>query len=258
MITDTPRSLARQRNLILAVLLGLAISAWVLLIRQSTGRHEPMGLTMGMSAPAFVLFWGVMMVAMMFPAAAPMILMFARVQANKRAQEQAYVPTWIFAGGYLLVWILSGLLAWVAASGLEAAAEQSMWLMEHSVRIGGALLLLAGLYQLTPLKHICLAKCRTPLGFILQSWRDGPVGALRMGIEHGLYCLGCCWHLFLILFPLGIMNVVWMGLITLLIFAEKTLGKDYWISRLAAVSLIVVGATAIVFPSILSVFGSSR
>src|SRR5258707_7702007 len=137
MATDTPRPLARQRNLILAVLLGLAITAWVLLIQQSMGRHEPMGLTMGMSAPVFVLFWGVMMVAMMFPAAAPMILMFARVEGNKRAQEQAYVPTWIFAGGYLLVWTLSGLLAWAAAARLEAAAQKAMWVLGPSGPIRG-------------------------------------------------------------------------------------------------------------------------
>src|SRR4051812_35010534 len=124
MANHNPRSLTRERNLILIVLIGLASAAWIALIRQSVAT-EKMGLTMGMSGPVFVVFWVTMMVAMMFPAAAPMVLTFARVQANKRAQLQAFVPTWIFVGGYLVVWALPGVLAWVVARWTENAAAQS-------------------------------------------------------------------------------------------------------------------------------------
>ena len=256
MTTNNPPPLTRERNLILIVLLGLAVAAWVLIIWQSMAQNGPMGLTMGMSGPVFVVFWVVMMVAMMFPAAATMTLTFARVQANKRAQEQPFVPTWIFVGGYLLVWTIPGVLAWAAARWLENVAGQSMWVMDNTARISGGLLLLAGLYQLTPLKHACLTKCRHPLTFILQSWRDGSIGAVRMGVEHGLFCLGCCWPLFVILFPLGIMNVAAMALITLVIVAEKSWAWGLWVSRLAAVFLIGVGAARIVFPSVWAIFGA--
>src|SRR5207248_6907320 len=127
------------------------------------------------------------------------------------------------------------------ALGAERLAGQSMWLMTNAPRIGGALLVVAGLYQLSPLKHICLSKCRTPLQFILSSWRDGYGGAFRIGFVHGAYCLGCCWLLFVILFPLGIMNIAVMALLTALIFAEKALPIGRQISQLAGVGLIVYG-----------------
>jgi predicted metal-binding membrane protein len=193
----------------------------------------------------------------MFPAAAPMILTFARVQASKRAQMQAFVPTWIFVVGYLVVWAQPGVLAWAAARWTENAAAQSMWLMENGARLSGGLLVLAGLYQLTPLKHRCLAKCRSPLDFILGEWRDGRIGAMRMGMKHGLYCLGCCWHLFVILFPLGIMNITGMALVTLLIFIEKTVAGGHWVSRLTAVPIIIIGAVVMVYPSAAVMFGST-
>jgi predicted metal-binding membrane protein len=143
-----------------------------------------------MSAGLFIAIWAVMMVAMMFPAAAPMILMFGAIYASKRRQEQPYVPTWIFVSAYLLVWVLSGVVAYVLAIEVEKLAGQSMWLMENAARIGGAILVIAGLYQLSPLKNVCLSKCRTPLQFLLTSWHDGYAGAVRMGIEHGALLAG--------------------------------------------------------------------
>lgn len=247
--------LPRERGLILGALLVLAAAAWGLLIWQAgaAGGEGMMGggPTMGLGAPLFLAIWVAMMVAMMFPTAAPMILAFAAVAAGKRRRGQAFVPTWVFVAAYLVVWTLFGALAYALALGAEGLAGRSMWLMEHGARFGGGLLVLAGLYQLSPLKRACLAKCRTPLQFILTSWRDGRGGAFRMGLEHGAYCLGCCWLLFAILFPLGIMNVALMALITLLIFAEKSWPVGPRVAQAVAVALIAYGALVIVAPRLL-------
>jgi predicted metal-binding membrane protein len=244
--------LARERALILALLLGLSVAAWVVLVWQAgVMRGGAMGLTMGMSGLLFLAIWVVMMVATMFPAAATMILMFAHIAAGRRQRAQAFVPTWVFVGGYLLIWTLVGVLAYALAVLADRAAGQSMWLMANASRIGGVLLIAAGLYQLSPLKTVCLARCRTPTQFIMTSWRDGYGGALRMGIEHGAYCVGCCWLLFLILFPLGMMNIVALGLLTALIFAEKALPIGVAASRFAAAALLVYGLVVLVLPAAL-------
>ena len=252
MATPPSYPLPRERNLILASLLILAAAAWLIVIAQARASAEAtIGLTMGMAAPLFVAIWIVMMVAMMFPTAAPMILMFARIAAGKRERGQAFVPTWVFVAAYLVVWTLFGIVAYLVAIGVEALAQQTMWLMDNAARIGGIVLTIAGLYQISPLKRSCLTKCRSPLSFIMGSWRDGYGGAFRMGLEHGAYCLGCCWLLFVILFPLGVMNVAVMALLTLLIFAEKSLPTGPQIAKLTAAALIVYGALVIFMPSAL-------
>jgi len=250
----TTPMLQRERYLILGGLLILSALAWVLLIWQARMMSsQVMGLTMGMSALLFISIWIVMMVAMMFPTAAPMILMFSKIYTSKRQQELPFVPTWVFVSAYLLVWSLCGVVAYPLAVGIEQLAGQSMWLMDNAARLGGVVLLLAGLYQLSPLKDICLSKCRTPLQFILSSWHDGYGGAFRMGLEHGAFCLGCCWLLFVILFPLGIMNIAVMALVTALIFAEKALPIGRQISKLAGAGLIVYGALIMFLPAALPV-----
>jgi predicted metal-binding membrane protein len=244
----------RERKLILGLLLILVAASWALLFWQSVAMNNQamgMGLTMGMSAVLFIVIWVVMMIAMMFPTAAPMILMFTRVYAGKRQLGQAFVPTWVFVGAYLLVWTLFGVVAYPLALLAERLAAQSMWLMSNASRISGALLVLAGLYQLSPLKHMCLTKCRTPLQFILSSWRDGYGGAFRMGFVHGVYCLGCCWLLFVLLFPLGIMNIAVMALLTALIYAEKSFPLGRQISQIAGVALIVYGVIVLFMPAAL-------
>lgn len=249
--------LARQRTLILALLLALAALAWAALVWQSragvTGGMAmgATGLTMGMSTALFLTTWIVMMVAMMFPTAAPMVLMFARISAGKREQGQPFVPTWVFVGAYLLVWAVAGVVAYVAALAADGMAERSAWLTEHAAQLGGIVLILAGGYQVTPLKRLCLTKCRTPLAFIIGSWRDGYRGALRMGVEHGLFCLGCCWLLFVLLLPLGMMNIGAMALLTALIFAEKALPVGVAVSRAAAAGLLAYGALVVIVPAAL-------
>lgn len=247
MANSRPLPLARERALILALVLGLSLTAWALLVWQAGAlRGGAMGLTMGMSGLLFLGIWVVMMVATMFPAAANMILMFDRIAAGKRQRAQAFVPTWVFVSGYLLVWTVFGALAYLLALAIDRMAGQSMWLMANASRIGGGVLIAAGLYQLSPLKSACLTQCRTPTQFIMTAWRDGTAGALRMGIEHGVYCVGCCWLLFLILLPLGMMNIVALGLLTALIFAEKALPIGVLAGRIAAFALIGYGLAVIV------------
>lgn len=244
--------LVRERNLILALLLGLSAVGWVILVWQGMARSgTAMGLTMGMGVFVFLAIWVAMMSAMMFPSASPMILMFAAVSAGKRRQARAFVPTWIFVSGYLLVWTLFGALAYVAATAVDHVAARVPWLMDNGGRIGGLVLIIAGLYQLTPLKNVCLGKCQTPTQFVMTSWRDGYGGAVRMGIEHGVYCLGCCWALMAILFPLGMMNIVALGLVAAFVFAEKVLPIGRMLSKIAAVALIGYGLAAVITPAVL-------
>ncbi len=243
--------LPRERKLILGSLLVLAGASWGILVWQRAMMDEEMGLTMGMGAPLFLAMRVAMMVAIMFPTAAPMILTFTRVHAGKRQRGQAFVPTWVFVTSYLLVWTVSGAVAYGAAVAGEELADHWMWLMDNAARIGGGVLVVAGLYQLSPLKRACLSKCRTPMSFILGSWREGYGGSFRMGLEHGVYCLGCCWLLFVILFPLGVMNVAAMALITLLIFAEKSLAVGRQVGQAGAIALVVYGALVLFLPDAL-------
>lgn len=193
---------------------------------------------------AFIVAWAVMMAAMMFPAAAPMILLFRSVAIRRQAAGTAFVPTWVFVAGYLLVWIAVGVLTWGVIQLLsdvvsrQALATRATW----GPRALGAVLIVAGLYQLTPLKLVCLDHCRSPFAFVMQHWRDGYGGALRMGIVHGLYCLGCCWALFAVLVAAGVMSLAWMLLLTLVIFAEKVLPGARRASAAVGVAFIVLGA----------------
>jgi predicted metal-binding membrane protein len=247
---------ARQRNIILAALVALAATSWAALAWQA-GRADTgamMRATMGLTAPLFLAFWVVMMAAMMFPAAAPMILTFASIQAARRRQGQAFAPTCLFVAGYMAVWTAMGVVAYAAAVAGEALVAWAGWPARTVAQWGGAMLILAGLYQLTPLKSLCLSKCQSPISFIMTSWRDGAGGAWRMGIAHGLYCLGCCWPLFAILFPLGMMNLWAMTILTILIFGEKTRAWGNGIARGASAALVLYGAAVLVDPPLLPTF----
>ena len=241
--------------MLLFVLLALSAVGWALVIWQSAvmDSHDQMGLdlTMGMAAPLFLVMWMAMMVGMMFPASAPMILAFARTQAPKRHQGLAYTPTWLFIAPYLAVWTAFGAIGYGVAAGVDGLVDDSMWAMDNLPRFAGGLLVVAGIYQLSPLKRVCLARCRSPLSFMLRYWRDGRWGAVTMGLRHGMFCLGCCWVLFLVLLPLGVMNVGAMLLVAALVFAEKALPKGETITTAAAVVLIVYGLLAIAVPEAL-------
>ncbi len=245
-----PPAVARQRNAILVTLLGLAVVGWVVFLNQT---REPMGmardmgpdLTMGRSWPLFLSMWVAMMVAMMFPAAAPMVIMYGRM----RRSDPASVA--LFTGSYIVLWFAFGVAAYLLSAGVESAASGSDWVAMNWGRAGGALLVMAGVYQLTPLKDICLHRCRTPLSFVMTSWRDGRGGAVRMGLLHGLHCVGCCWLLFLILIPLGVMNVAAMVAVACLVFAEKVVPHGRAIGVVASAVLIVYGVMVVAHPSLL-------
>src|SRR3954453_6639768 len=246
-----------QRNIILGLLLVLATAAWAVLVWQGRSADMDMAMdtsTMGLRAPLFLAIWVVMMVAMMFPTAAPMILTFHRVQAGKRERGDTFVSTWLFIAAYMLVWVMAGIGAYVGALAAEAVAARMALSSANAARIGGVILIAAGIYQLTPLKDLCLSKCRTPIGFIMTSWRDGASGAVRMGLLHGAYCLGCCWLLFVLLFPLGIMNIAAMAAITLLIFAEKTLPWSRAAARITAAAIVAYGGVVLAAPQFLPTF----
>ena len=192
-------------------------------------------------ALTFVM-WAVMMVAMMTPSAAPMILMFAGVNRRRREQQVSYVPTSVFLAGYLAVWAVFAVLATAAQWGLHDVSLLSPMVAITSPVLGGVLLLAAGVYQWTPLKHVCLRKCRSPLGFVLNEWREGRWGAFAMGLKHGGYCAGCCWSLMALLFVAGVMNLLWVAAIAAFVLLEKVAPGGDWFGRAAGVVLAGWGA----------------
>ena len=271
-------ALERERRLVLSVLLGLALVGWAVVVWQAVtmdhgtgsgmsmdmpmdmpGMDMAMGkqaaggldLTMGMAAPLFLAMWVAMMAGMMFPASAPMILAFARSQSRKRAAGAAVVPTWLFVAPYVVVWLAFGAAGYLIALWVDALAGGSRWSGADISRLAAVFLIAAGAYQLTSLKRVCLSRCRTPLSFMLSYWRPGPLGAMGMGLRHGLFCVGCCWALFLVLFPLGVMNVAAMVAVAALVFAEKALPRGETIAAVAAAVLVAYGVLALVVPAVL-------
>jgi predicted metal-binding membrane protein len=246
-----------QRNVVMGLLLALVAAAWTVLVWQHADATMDMAtasVTIGPRAPLFLVIWVIMMVAMMLPTAAPMILTFHRVQAANRQLGDAFVTTWVFVAAYLLVWACAGMAAYAGMLAAETAAARLALPPATTAQIAGAIIMVAGIYELTPLKDVCLSKCRRPMDFIVTSWRDGATSALEMGLLHGAYCLGCCWLLFVILFPLGIMNLGAMAAVTLFIFAEKTLPWPRVAPYAAAVALVLYGALVITSPKLLPTF----
>jgi predicted metal-binding membrane protein len=188
------------------------------------------------------LMWVTMMVAMMLPSAAPMILLVATVQRRRRERASPAAPTAIFAAGYLVVWICFSAAAALTQWGLHQAALLSPGMASTSPVLGGILLVAAGAYQWLPVKSACLSRCRSPLGFLGSEWREGSVGALVMGLRHGLFCLGCCWALMTLLFVAGVMHLLWVAAIAGLVLVEKVVRTGPWIGKLTGLVLIAWGA----------------
>jgi predicted metal-binding membrane protein len=193
-----------------------------------------------------LVMWWVMMIAMMVPSAAPMILLFAAVNRRQRSAGGTFVPTGIFLSGYLLAWGGFSLVAVALQWGLERAALLSAMMASTSAVFGAALLLAAGIYQLTPLKQACLRHCRSPLHFVTHGWRRGRWGAFRMGLEHGAFCLGCCWFLMGLLFYGGVMNLYWIAGVAVLVLLEKTVPAGRWLGLAIGAGLILWGGTVLV------------
>jgi predicted metal-binding membrane protein len=232
----------------LLAIAGVTAIAWLYLLTAPQGMDMAMGdmpdmpgMATPFAAPWVFAMWWVMMLGMMLPSVSPMILTFGTLQRRKRERDETYVPMLLFVGGYLLVWGAFSLAATAAQWALQRYALLSPALaMENSV-FGGILFIMAGIYQFTPLKRACLSHCRSPFAFLLNHWRDGWAGALRMGADHGLYCLGCCWFLMALLFAVGAMNLLWVAAIAVFVFAEKLLPVGVQVGRIGGGAMMLFG-----------------
>ncbi len=179
---------------------------------------------------------------MMVPSAAPMILTFAAINRKRPAAQVVLSNTSAFVLGYFVVWVAFAFIATIAQGLLHQAALLSPMMATTNTLLAALLLLIAGLFQWTPLKYTCLHHCRSPFGFLLNEWRDGSSGALWMGLKHGSYCLGCCWSLMALLLVVGVMNILWIAILTALVLLEKVAPWGHYLSRLVGVVLIIWGA----------------
>jgi predicted metal-binding membrane protein len=249
--------LRRDRLVVTAGLIGVTVLSWAYTIFLASrmsgltlfGVELAMPHVHSWQASYWILvfsMWTVMMVAMMVPSASPLILLFARMNRTRQKESDPLSPAAALTAGYILVWTAYSGVATLAQWGLSHAAILSPTAMSASPFFGGALLLAAGVFQWTPLKQACLTQCRSPLGFLMSEWREGTGGAVIMGIKHGWFCVGCCWVLMALLFVAGVMNLLWMAVITAFILAEKLLPKGELVARLGGVVLVASGILILV------------
>jgi predicted metal-binding membrane protein len=255
-------ALRHDRTIVVVALAGIAAVAWGYMIYEAramdrTGVCACAG--MAMSGPdlhpwsAFVilplfLMWAEMMVAMMIPSAAPTLLIFARVNRERRRLERPFVPVTVFLLGYILVWTGFSLLAAVAQWALHGWTLLSPEMASTSRIFSGMLLVCTGAFQWTPWKRACLTHCRAPLAFLLSDWRDGATGALWMGLKHGAYCAGCCWLLMILLFVTGVMNIFWVGVITVLALLERVVPHGHRLGNFLGAALVGWGVWMLAVP----------
>ena len=238
------RGLRRGQLVVLGFLLGLAGVAWLVSDLRMAGMDAGPGTDPG-AFGFYITTWVVMMAAMMFPSIAPMVLTYRGVRTRGGAGTAS---TALFVAGYLLVWAASGLLAYALLKA-GRSLDDGLFSWHRAGRwVAAGALAAAAVYEFTPLKQACLTRCRSPLGFLLGSWREGPDGALRMGLEHGAWCLGCCWFLMVGLFALGAMSITWMIVIALLIGLEKLLASRVLGTSAVTVVLAVLALGVAAFP----------
>jgi predicted metal-binding membrane protein len=258
---------------VIASLITTSALAWIASINQpdmmvAMTSYNPLSISL------FTASWTVGMAAMMFPAITPMVLMYNRFATNNREGNQSSItiqekekegkttsrPSFpplrviLFVSSYLLVWALTGialLLGWSVVMNSTIMTTGNSVLIQY---LYGSLLIVAGIYQFTPLKRICIGYCESPMSFFMRRWRDGTSGAFKMGVYHGMYCLGCCWAYFLLMVALGWMNLLWMGLFAAIIFGEKIWSRGIWVARAAGIGLAIVGilVAAGLVPSLIS------
>jgi len=229
-------------------LVALAALAWVVTVRQADGMGVGPG-TMGLALPLFLLLWVVMMTAMMFPSVAPIAILWTRA-IRGRSQGAAMVGRMTsFLGGYLIAWVGFGLLAFVALLGTQRLVEVSP---EGAKWLGVGIFAVAGIYQLTPLKDACLRHCRSPMMALLHYGNfKGRTRDLRVGVHHGLYCVGCCWGLMLVLVAVGVMNIAAMAVLAAVIFLEKLWSHGPGLSRAVGFAFLAIAVLVPFFPSLL-------
>ncbi len=236
----------RGQLTLIVILLALALAGWLLTDRRMAGMDSGPGTDLG-GFGFYVTVWVVMMAAMMFPSIWPMVGVYASLQRRRRAagKPAPVAATTLFVCGYLAVWTVAGLVAYLLFEGVRSLSIEALSWEQGGRYLAGGVLAGAAIYQLTPLKYACLRRCRGPLSFVLESWRDGSAGALRMGAAHGTWCLGCCWALMAALFALGVMSMGWMILIAALIALEK-LAPWQWLATRGVAMILVTLAIAVV------------
>jgi len=256
----SPAALARwDRPLILAAVVFVTALAWAYLMhldrQMASGiEHGKMMEAMGMTtattwtATDFVFtfaMWAVMMIGMMTPSAVPVLVLFAASQRARGAAGHPSLKTVIFGLGYVTIWTSFSAAAALAQFILHQTALLSAGMAASNAYVSAAILIAAGAYQLTPWKNRCLTNCRSPLGFLISDWRDHNIGAFEMGAHHGLSCLGCCWALMGVLFVVGVMNLVWVAVLTVFILIEKTGPAGAIVARVAGAAMMLVGVLRI-------------
>jgi predicted metal-binding membrane protein len=237
---------ARARLGLVAALFVVAGIGWVWTAHQMRGMDAGPWTSLG-SLGWFLGVWMVMMAAMMFPSIAPTVALYARI-----TKERSPLRPWLFAGGYLLTWAAAGIVAYaLSVTATKLLGDTLAW-SSAGHGLAGTTLIVAAIYELTPFKDVCLGKCRSPLGVLLGSWREGSSGALRMGVKNGAWCVGCCWALMASLFALGIMSVSWMAFIAGIIAVEKTVpGRRRVVTYATAAALLVLGILILAAPNML-------
>ena len=235
----------RTRLGLIALLFSLAAVGWWWTAREMQGMDGGPWTELG-TAAWFLGVWVVMMAAMMFPSVAPTVALYSKLR-----QTRALGAPLLFTAGYLLVWSAVGLVAYTLARiGAQLFGDVLAW--DRAGRwVAGATLLVAAVYELTPLKNVCLGKCRSPLGFLLGSWKDGLSGATQMGARHGAWCVGCCWALMASLLALGLMSIVWMALVAGLIAFEKLIPPRRAATYGTAAALLVIGLLMLFAPDVI-------
>jgi predicted metal-binding membrane protein len=241
---------------VLGSLAGVTLVAWTYLFVAAAGMSsagdggiaspgmDGMGALGEWAASDFgrmLLMWVVMMMGMMVPTAAPTALIYASVARKAANQRSAMVPTAAFVAGYVVIWCAFSVLATLLQWQPSRVALLSPMMVLYSANLGAGLLIIAGFYQMTPLKQACLRHCRSPVDFIANHWRSGTGGAARVGSEHGIFCLGCCWILMLLLFVGGVMNLLWIAVITAFVLIEKLTVRGEAAGRVAGVAMIAAG-----------------
>ena len=250
------RLLKQERLIIITSLLAVVGLAWIYLFILSLHMEGMMAENLStMAQPKswtaidgllMFIMWAVMMVGMMVPSASPTILLYARVCRKKVKEQPTLIPTAAFLMGYLAIWTVFSAIATILQWCLEQVALLSPMMASTSFWLGGTILVAAGIYQLTPYKSGCLQHCRSPIDFLATHWREGNWGAFNMGIRHGVFCLGCCWALMLLLFVVGVMNLLGVAAITIFVLLEKVTQFGLLVRRLGGFLLIVWGIVLVV------------
>jgi predicted metal-binding membrane protein len=248
----------RERFVALASLLGVVALAWLHLwheaarmdsmpmrsLEAAATAMEAMSMQQVWSVNSLLLtflMWSIMMVGMMLPSATPAIFLYGSLAKKNRERGTTLPSVWIFTAGYLAMWTAFSLAVTILQAAFNAGALLTPLMVSDSPWLSGGLLIVAGIYQWLPVKDVCLEKCRAPLQFFLFRWKPGALGAFRMGAEHGVFCTGCCWALMLLLFTVGVMNLIWVATIAGFVFVEKLLPPGRLIGRLTGVGLVLTG-----------------